>query len=85
MSLNIDTSRAIRTPAERRALVHAIRDVRPGELEFDSAASSKDWDRGGDIAFNRARSRRPGEFGLRVGDATAIEPDRYGRLWRLRD
>ena len=71
MSLSIDTSRPIRTPAERRELVRAIRDSTPGELDW------VEWKSGADLREKRwkveiarqvlgFRNRDPGRAGLNV-------------------
>lgn len=44
MTLNIDTSRALRTPGELVALVEAVRDARAAEPETDSVEWKSDWD-----------------------------------------
>lgn len=44
MALNIDTSRALRTPAELISLAEAIRDAPVGEPETDSVEWKSDWD-----------------------------------------
>lgn len=44
MALNVDRSRALRTPGELVGLVEAVRDASPAEPETDSLEWKSDWD-----------------------------------------